>query len=120
MLTADPGDFGAGGKLLEDFRDRNSGSSITCPRNLLYAFTFDSAHLGAIHFIARAVPPTLSATAQSLYSAVVMGLGLGLMLLASGWLYAAYAGAAYYPMAATGLLGGVLAWTLARQRPAEG
>ncbi len=49
-----------------------------------------------------------------------MGLGLGLMLLASGWLYAAYAGAAYYPMAATGLLGGVLAWTLARQRPAEG
>ena len=82
----------------------------------LHAFTFGAAHLGAIHFIARAVPPALSATAQSLYSSLVMGLGLGLMLLASGPLYAALAGAAYFPMAAAALIGGVLAWMLTRRR----
>jgi hypothetical protein len=49
-----------------------------------------------------------------------MGLGLGLMLLASGPLYAALAGAAYLPMAAAALIGGILAWVLARQRAAEG
>ncbi len=86
----------------------------------LHALTFGAAHLGAIHFIARAVPPGLSATAQSLYAAVVMGLGTGLILFASGWLYAAYAGAAYYPMAASALLGAILAWLLAQQKPAEG
>jgi PPP family 3-phenylpropionic acid transporter len=93
--------------------------ALICAQTL-HAFTFGAAHLGAIHFIARAVPPTLSATAQSLYSAVVMGLGTGLMLLASGSLYAALAGAAYLPMAAAALIGGLLAWMLARQRPAEG
>jgi PPP family 3-phenylpropionic acid transporter len=86
---------------------------------ILHAFTFGAAHLGAIHFIARAVPPALSATAQRLYSAVVMGLGLGLMLLASGWLYTAFAGGAFHAMAAAALIGGILAWVLAR-RPAEG
>jgi PPP family 3-phenylpropionic acid transporter len=82
----------------------------------LHAFTFGAAHLGAIHFIARAVPPALSATAQSVYAAVVMGLGTGLILLASGRLYATYAGGAYYPMAAAGLVGAILARMLARQR----
>jgi len=88
--------------------------ALVCVQTL-HAFTFGAAHLGAIHFIARAVPSTLSATAQSLYSAVVMGLGTGLMLLASGPLYAALAGAAYLPMAAAALIGGVLAWMLARR-----
>jgi PPP family 3-phenylpropionic acid transporter len=81
----------------------------------LHAFTFGAAHLGAIHFIARAMPPALSATAQSLYSAVVMGLGTGLMLLASGWLYSTFTGGAYLAMAAAALVGGTLAWRLARQ-----
>lgn len=93
--------------------------ALVCVQTL-HAFTFGAAHLGAIHFIARAVPPALSATAQSLYSAVVMGLGTGLMLLASGSLYAALAGGAYLPMAAAALIGGGLAWMLARQRAAEG
>jgi PPP family 3-phenylpropionic acid transporter len=89
--------------------------ALVCVQTL-HAFTFGAAHLGAIHFIARAVPSALSATAQSLYSALVMGLGLGLMLLASGPLYAALAGAAYFPMAAAALIGGVLAWMLTRRR----
>ena len=89
--------------------------ALVCVQTL-HAFTFGAAHLGAIHFIAKAVPPAFSATAQSLYSALVMGLGLGLMLLASGPLYATLAGAAYLPMAAAALIGGILAWMLARRR----
>ena len=81
----------------------------------LHAFTFGAAHLGAIYFIARTVPPALSATAQSLYSAAVMGLGLGLAILASGSLYAAFGGKAYFAMAALGALGSVLAVILARR-----
>ena len=81
----------------------------------LHAFTFGAAHLGAIYFIARTVPPALSATAQSLYSATVMGLGLGLAILASGSLYAAFGGGAYFAMAALGALGSVLAVVLARR-----
>lgn len=51
---------------------------------LLHAFTFGAAHLGAIHLIARHIQPSLSASAQSLYSATVMGLGLSLAILATG------------------------------------
>ena len=82
----------------------------------LHAFSFGAAHLAAIHFISRAVPAHLSATAQSLYAGVVMGLGLGLLLLASGWLYAAHGGGAYHAMALCALAGGVLAPRIGRQR----
>ncbi len=81
----------------------------------LHAFTFGATHLGAIHFIARTVPPALSATAQSLYSAAVMGLGLGLAILASGSLYAAFGAGAYFAMAVLGALGSVCAVVLARR-----
>jgi MFS transporter, PPP family, 3-phenylpropionic acid transporter len=82
----------------------------------LHAFSFGAAHLAAIHFIARAVPPDLSATAQSLYGGVVMGLGLGFLLLVSGWLYEAHAGGAYHAMAACSLLGAMFAVMIARPR----
>ncbi len=78
----------------------------------LHAFSFGASHLGAVHFIARAVPPGLSASAQSLYSTVVMGLGLGLLLFASGLLYASAGGGAYLVMAVLALGGAALAWPL--------
>jgi MFS transporter, PPP family, 3-phenylpropionic acid transporter len=80
----------------------------------LHAFSFGAAHLAAIHFISRAVPPHLSATAQSLYAGVVMGLGLGLLLFVSGGLYEAHGGGAYYAMAACALVGAVCAARIAR------
>jgi hypothetical protein len=46
----------------------------------LHGISFGAAHLGAMHWIGRQVPPALSATAQSLYSAIVFGLFLGAML----------------------------------------
>jgi PPP family 3-phenylpropionic acid transporter len=82
----------------------------------LHAFSFGAAHLAAIHFIARTIPPDLSATAQGLYGGVVTGLGLGVLFLASGWLYEAHAGGAYYAMAACSLLGAVFALMIARPR----
>jgi len=80
----------------------------------LHAFTFGATHLGAIHFVARVVAPSMSATAQSLYSAAVMGLGLGLMLLISGELYGRFGGGAYYGMAVAGLMGALLALAMRR------
>lgn len=83
----------------------------------LHALTFGAAHLGAMHFITRAVPAAMSASAQSLYAAVVTGLGLGLATLAAGPLYAAFAGGAFHASAAMGLAGGVCALLLMRAWP---
>lgn len=84
---------------------------------VLHAFTFGAAHLGAIHYIARTVPPQLSATAQSLYAAVVMGVAFGLTVLAAGPAYAAWGGSAYLAMAVLGAVGTLLAWRLFRTSP---
>lgn len=75
---------------------------------LLHALTFGASHLGAMHFLSRAVPHSAAASAQSLYAAVSSGLGGGLVMVAAGALYAAYGGGAYLVMAglsAAGLLG---------------
>src|SRR5262249_48249087 len=45
---------------------------------ILHGGTYALAHLGAMYFIARAVPPRLSATAQSLYAVFVQGIGEGI------------------------------------------
>ena len=86
----------------------------------LHAFSFGAAHLSAMHWINRHVPPALSATAQSLYSGVVWGLFLGCALLAAGLLYESQASHAYLPMAIAALLGLAAAgplWTAERRDP---
>lgn len=80
----------------------------------LHALSFAAAHLGAMHFVARAVPPERAATAQSLYAAIVNGVGLGVVALGAGALYAAVGGRAYLAMAVMGGAGAVLAARLAR------
>ena len=71
---------------------------------ILHAGTFGAAHLGAMHFIARRAPKTLAATAQSLYSALSGGLGMGLALLLAGFLYRENPAFAFFAMAGlTGL-----------------
>ena len=81
----------------------------------LHGLTFGAAHLGAVHFIARRMDPAVSATAQSVYGAAVMGLGFGAAAWASGHLYAAHAGGAYLPMAVMAGAGGVIAYALRRR-----
>jgi PPP family 3-phenylpropionic acid transporter len=80
----------------------------------LHALTFGATHLGAIHFIARAVPPQLSATAQSLYSAVVMGVAFGAAVLLAGPLYHSFGGGAFLAMSAIAAAGIVAAFLLGR------
>jgi MFS transporter, PPP family, 3-phenylpropionic acid transporter len=82
---------------------------------ILHALTFGAAHLGAVHFIARRVAPEISATAQSVYAAVVMGLAMGLSAWVSGKLYAGYGSQAYLLMAAMAGLGGLIAYSLRRR-----
>ena len=65
----------------------------------LHAFTFGAAHLGAMHFIARAAPEEMSATAQSLHSAVGAGIAVGLVMAMAGVLYENFANGAYLFMA---------------------
>ena len=81
----------------------------------LHGATFALAHLGAMYFILRAVPPRLAATAQSLYFVCSAGIVMGVATLASGHIYAAYGGRAYLPMSAMGVVAMGLALWLARR-----
>ncbi len=76
--------------------------------------TFAMAHLGAMYFLAQAVPPRLSATAQSLYAVMSGGVIMGLATFASGPIYAAYGGRTYLLMAAMGAVSVVFSLWLAR------
>lgn len=69
---------------------------------ILHGGTFALAHLGAMYFILKAVPPRLSATAQSLYAVGSAGLVMGLATYVSGPLYAVAGGKTYLLMAAMG------------------
>jgi PPP family 3-phenylpropionic acid transporter len=87
------------------------GLAAAAGLQLLHALTFGASHLGAMHYMARRVPPGAAASAQSLYAALSAGLGSGLVMLVAGVLYAAYGGHAYPLMAllsAAGLCGVLL------------
>ncbi len=75
----------------------------------LHALTYGAAHLGAMTYIARRVAADRSATAQSLYAASVMGVGMSLSTFAAGHLYAAAGGGAYLAMAGLGAAGAAVA-----------
>lgn len=80
----------------------------------LHGFTFGAAHLGAIHYISDTIPQNLSATAQSLLSAVVMGLAIGATTIAAGMFYSVIGSNAYFPMAGLAALGATFALILLR------
>jgi len=88
---------------------------ITVALQLLHAFTFGAAHLGAVYFISDRMPDDVSATAQTLYALTVSGIGIGLTSYLSGHLYEAYAGQAYFAMAIMGAVGMGLAWHIRRR-----
>ena len=71
----------------------------------LHGLTFAATHLGAMHFIARTVSDALAATAQALYAAATSGIFMAVAILGAGPLYAAYAGRAYWAMAAMATVG---------------
>jgi len=83
---------------------------------VLHAFTFGAAHLGAIHYLARAIPAQLSATAQSVYAAAVTGIASGGAMFLSGLLYGRIGGQAYFAMATLGAAGALCAAALPRTK----
>ena len=93
------------------------GLAAAAVLQLLHALTFGASHLGAMHFMAKSVPPGAAASAQSLYAALSAGLGSGLVMLVAGALYAAYGGAAYPFMALLSAAGLVGVWRLRRTSP---
>jgi len=87
---------------------------ILIPVQCLHAGTFGAAHLGAMHFIARAVPGHLVGTAQSVYSAVTIGVFMALGQYASGHLFADFGASGYLLMSLLSALALGLAWWLGR------
>jgi MFS transporter, PPP family, 3-phenylpropionic acid transporter len=77
---------------------------LLMPIQFLHAGTFGAAHLGAMHFIARAVPHNLLATAQSIYAAITIGVFMAAGQFASGYLYADHGAFGYFLMTATSMV----------------
>lgn len=67
---------------------------------LLHGLTYGAYHLGIMHFIQRAAPEGLSATAQGLYAAIAMGVVMGVSSWGAGQLYGTIQADAFFVMAA--------------------
>lgn len=80
----------------------------------LHALTFAATHLGAMHFLARAVPREHSATAQTLYAALGVGVLMGLAMIVSGEIYGALGAVAFHAMAVMSMLGAIAGLVLSR------
>ena len=70
-----------------------------------HALTFGATHLAALYYIAKNVPASFAATAQSLYSSFAVGTTMAFAMLASGWLYEFYAGRAFFAMTGMSVAG---------------
>jgi MFS transporter, PPP family, 3-phenylpropionic acid transporter len=88
---------------------------VVVAAQVLHGATFAMAHLGAMFFILRAVPPRLAATAQSLYFVCSQGLMMGIATYGAGRIYAVHGGRAYLMMSAMGLVAMGLSLVLAKR-----
>jgi PPP family 3-phenylpropionic acid transporter len=91
--------------------------ALLVPLQLLHALTFGATHVGAMHFIGRAVPQVQAGTAQALYASVTGGIAMGGAMLLAGPLYATYAGQAYWAMAALAAVGLIASLVLLKAKP---
>lgn len=89
--------------------------AITIALQILHAASFGAAHLGAMHFITRAVPPEAGASAQTLYGALFQGVFFGLVMLVSGPVFADHGAGVFALSAGLSALGLVAALALARR-----
>ena len=86
---------------------------------LLHAFTFGAAYLGAMEFLKQAAPEELAASAQALFNALAMGLAFAIALPLSGYAFAEWGGASYWIMAALSMFGCFGALVLMRRWKGE-
>lgn len=92
------------------------GSTDSAPALFLvqwmHGLTFSVTHLGTLFFIARVVPSTLAARAQSLYFAIPLGLVQGSAMMMGGTLYEYWEGKAFFVMMFLALCGALSALCL--------
>jgi PPP family 3-phenylpropionic acid transporter len=74
--------------------------ALLWPIQCLHAVTFGLGHLGAMAFVAAAIPPRLQASAQGLYGGGIGGLAIALATLAASGINAAFGAASAYWLAA--------------------
>lgn len=85
--------------------------AVLVPLQALHGLTYGASHLGAMHFISRAVPDVAAGTAQALYATFAAGVFMGTVTLLSGPIYAAHGGSAYLVPSLLALLGlGLSVW----------
>ncbi len=97
---------GAGGVLRWTVLALTTSPWLVAPAQTLHALTFGAIHLGAMHFIARAVPPECSGRVQAIYSSVALGAAMGLAIGLTGRLYESGGGpVAFAAMAGLSLAG---------------
>lgn len=65
---------------------------------ILHGLTFGASHLGAIYYLSSRIPEQYAGSAQSLYTALPLGLGMGLSTYFGSVLYENIGGDAYYAM----------------------
>ncbi|MBI4182759.1 MAG: MFS transporter [Proteobacteria bacterium] len=106
---------GAGATLRWTLAATGTGLPLLAVVQALHALSFGATHLGAMHFLARAVPPRLAATAQGVYGALAAGGAGALALMLAGALYAAVGAGAFHAMAALALAGTIGACALVRR-----
>ncbi len=81
----------------------------------LHAFTFAAGFQASIHFVARILPPELSASAQSLSALIATGLMLAPSMWMAGPLYHAVGPYGYLAMAGLSLGAGIVAIVMLRR-----
>ncbi len=90
---------------------------LLIPLQILHGLTYGASHLGAIHFIATAVPHRASGSAQALYATVAAGLAMGIATLIAGWFYAQSGAASYFAMTGIAAVAMVASLILGRLWP---
>lgn len=75
------------------------------PLQTLHALTFAATHLGAMRIVYEEAPEEAAGLAGSVYAAVAGGTLLGVVMLASGWLYDRVGAGGYLAMAGLSALG---------------
>lgn len=85
------------------------------PLQALHGLTYGAAHLGAVHWMSDRIGAAQAGTAQSLYAATTHGIAMGVATIAAGWLFARFAGGAYWPMALMSAAGLAAALLLLRR-----
>lgn len=70
--------------------------AVLVPLQVLHAVTYGGSHIGAIYFIAQAVPPNMQGSAQALYATIASGVAMGAAALVAGRLLAEHGSSVSY------------------------